>query len=83
MILLCLIHELLVLTIGMSYEYQIKYCAPLSSKLAYIFRNDYENFVREFSRHLVHESERVDTYMASTIQVLFSQGSNHHNCLHI
>lgn len=31
-------------------------------------RNDYENFVRELSRHLVHESERVDTYMASTIQ---------------
>ncbi|KAG2285444.1 hypothetical protein Bca52824_045048 [Brassica carinata] len=31
-------------------------------------RNDYENFVRELSRHLVQESERVDTYMASTIQ---------------
>ncbi|KAL1209895.1 Protein SHOOT GRAVITROPISM 6 [Cardamine amara subsp. amara] len=31
-------------------------------------RNDYENFVRDLSKHLVQESERVDTYMASTIQ---------------
>ncbi|KFK36555.1 hypothetical protein AALP_AA4G138800 [Arabis alpina] len=31
-------------------------------------RTDYENFVRDFSRHLIQESERVDTYMASTIQ---------------
>lgn len=41
------------------------------SKIVCIFRNDYENFVRELSRHLVQESERVDTYMASTIQVRF------------
>ncbi|ESQ52306.1 hypothetical protein EUTSA_v10016131mg [Eutrema salsugineum] len=31
-------------------------------------RTDYENFVRDLSRYLVQESERVDTYMASTIQ---------------
>ncbi|CAN8284973.1 unnamed protein product [Cochlearia groenlandica] len=31
-------------------------------------RNDYENFVRDLSRHLVQESERVGTYLASTIQ---------------
>ncbi|XP_010507584.1 PREDICTED: protein SHOOT GRAVITROPISM 6-like [Camelina sativa] len=31
-------------------------------------RTDYENFVRDLSKHLVQESERVDTYMASTIQ---------------
>jgi len=79
-----MIHVLLVLKIGMSRRPMstksiLCTLTTVISKMVCIFRTDYENFVRDLSKHLVQESERVDTYMASTIQVRLSS-NKHHSC---